>query len=179
MRTSKRLLCTLGIMLPLLSVQIGQAGGLSRLLKSDAETVWQCPPGQSCAEKPDYRALYLKTDDTELYLSFSGALKDRFDAATLNKEFRFGDLYLHGKDGIIALHAEPGTQAEARIKFLPASAGRVKAIVTGKRYRLQTDGKPSQPGAECKTDDVAGFCREEKRISKPIEIKLDIALPKL
>ncbi|GAB3251183.1 hypothetical protein [Chitinimonas naiadis] len=142
-------------------------------VRSDS-TRWECPPGQPCDGKPDYRALLSHDSGQEIYLSFGPDLKPPYDKAKLKQHFRFGDIYLTTAQGTIAIHIDTSENGEANIEFMPSPAGRLQGRVSARRYRLQTEGKP---GPDCKTDDIKGFCREEKRMDTPLNLQLDLALP--
>lgn len=143
------------------------------LIQSNSSS-WQCPANQSCDGTPDYRALLVNVGKQEVYLSFGPELKAPYTPAQLAQHFRFGDIYHPTAKGMIAIHLENSERGEGRIEFVSAADGRLKAQVTAQRYRLQNQGKP---GPDCRTDDIKGYCLEEKRIEAPLTLQLDLALP--
>ncbi|WP_374354393.1 hypothetical protein [Chitinimonas sp.] len=141
-------------------------------LRSDTGS-WQCPAGQNCDDKPDYRALLSHDGAQEIYLLFGPQLRTPFDAAQLKQHFRFGDLYYPSAQGNIALHITADESGDGKIEFRPAPNGRLLAHVEARRYRLRTEGK----SPDCQIDDVKGVCIQEKRIDAPLSIDLELKLP--
>lgn len=149
-----------------------QAGALH--LRLDAAASWQCPPGQTCGPQADYRALQVSVSGSTAYLLFAPQLAAPYDAEQLNRHFRFADLYWPQADGRVAIHAANDGRAEATLTFLPAPPGKLIARVSASRYRVQS---PTPAGEPCRTDDVQGFCRQERRVDAPLDRILELNLP--
>ncbi len=143
--------------------------------QSATPLVPQCPPGQDCAGKVDYRALYIDENGRQVYLSFDGDLPlSTPDAAALAKAFHYGDLYWPEGLGMAAAHLQADGGSDGKLRFLPAKPGRLRAEAMLSRYRVVVE---RSGGEECRLDDVAGICHSETVVKKPLRILLDFPLP--
>ncbi|MGQ5522326.1 hypothetical protein ACUHMQ_03595 [Chitinimonas sp. PSY-7] len=149
----------------------------SAQLTLDAAPSIKCPAGQACDGKPDYRALLWQSGGAEVYISFSGDLPaDERNPANLNRHFSYADIYIPQPDGrILAVHAASDVKAEAQLRFLSSSSGRLHAQLIAKQHRSQSDGNPAD--ATCRTDDMQGVCRRETVVNTPLTLDLDLAWP--
>jgi hypothetical protein len=135
---------------------------------------WQCPPGQSCEQSPDYRALLSHAGKQQLYLSFAGSLAAPYSAEALNRHFRFGDIYRPTDRGTQVIHIDNTNRGEASIEFAPTLSGRLNARVMVRRYRLQLSSKADE---KCQLDDIKGLCLHEQKVDASEQLVLDLALP--
>ncbi|WP_028102267.1 hypothetical protein [Pseudoduganella violaceinigra] len=143
--------------------------------QSATRLLLQCPPGQDCSGKVDYRALYINENGRQLYLSFAGNLPSRaLDAAALSANFRYGDLYWPEGGGTAAAHLQADGKGDGKLRFLPAPDGRLQAEALLEQYKIVIE---RSGGAECRLDDVAGICRTETVVKKPLRVLLDFPLP--
>jgi len=143
--------------------------------ESATPLVLQCPPGQDCTGKVAYRAFYIEERGRQVYLSFDGELPPSApDAAALSKAFRYGDLYWPEGQGMAAAHLQLDGEGDGKLRFLPATPGRLRAEAMLSRYKIVVERRG---GDECRRDDVAGMCHSESVVSKPLRILLDYPLP--